>query len=124
MSKQQLWYGFLEAGAKSSPVVIDHSIETGDKNTVYIYNHNKEGIIKYSRELVEPKLRELTSEESDLKSTLAKGFTNALKTFKSQAKESFSTPATARQNYKTETIEDEQVDLDDVQDIIWVDGED
>lgn len=82
MSKKKLWYGYLEAGDKSSPVVIDRSMDTGGKNTLFIYNHNKKEILKYVRDMVEPKLRELNAKEKEQEATLKKGFTAALKTSK------------------------------------------
>lgn len=82
MSKHKLWCGFLEAGNKSSPVVIDRNMDTGNQNTVFIYNHNKKEILKYMRELVEPKLRELTDQEKTLENSLKKGFKESLATIK------------------------------------------
>lgn len=79
MSKSKLWYGFLEAGSKSGPVAIDHNMATGDGNTMFIYNHNKKEILKYVRELVEPKLRELTAQEKELVGSMRKGFRESLK---------------------------------------------
>jgi hypothetical protein len=78
--KNKLWYGFLEAGSKSGPVAIDRGMETGDGKTLFIYNHNKKEILKYVRELVEPKLRELNAQEKALEASLKKGFTESLKT--------------------------------------------
>jgi len=82
MSKNKLWYGFLEAGSKSSPVAIDRSMETGERNSLFIYNHNRKEILKYTRDVVEPKLRELTAGEKELETGLKKGFSESLKTFK------------------------------------------
>jgi hypothetical protein len=82
MRKSKLWYGILEAGKKSCPVAIDRNLDTGEINTVFIYNHNRKEILKYVRELVEPKLRELSAKEKKLEVSLKKGFTEALKTIK------------------------------------------
>ena len=82
MKKQKFWCGVLEAGSKTSPVAIDHNLDTGEKNTVFVYNHNKQEILKYARDLVEPKLRELSAKEKNLEDTLKKGFKEALKTIK------------------------------------------
>ncbi|MEW5755992.1 MAG: hypothetical protein AB1810_06775 [Pseudomonadota bacterium] len=63
MAKQNIWMGFLEAGPKSSPVLRDDKLETGNPKTIYLFNLNKGEILEYSRALVEPKLRDLTAAE-------------------------------------------------------------
>jgi len=93
MKKQKLWYGYLDAGKKSSPVAIDRNMDTGENHTVFIYNHNKKEILKYVRDLVEPKLRELTTKEKELESPMKKGFTASLKTMKYALPKSFDAPA-------------------------------
>ena len=62
MSKNEVWYGYLEAGNKSSPVVRDLSLETKSRKTVYLYNHARGCFLEYALEVVEPKLRELTAD--------------------------------------------------------------
>lgn len=59
MSKNSIWYGFLEAGEKSSPVVRDLSLETDNAKTVYLYNFARGLFLEYALEIVEPKLRAL-----------------------------------------------------------------
>jgi hypothetical protein len=63
MSNDTIWYGFLEAGGKSSPVVRDLSLETANPKTVYLYNLARGIFLEYAREIVEPKLRELKSDD-------------------------------------------------------------
>lgn len=59
MSNNNIWYGFLEAGEKSTPVVRDLSLETENAKTVYLYNFARGIFLEYSLEIVEPKLRAL-----------------------------------------------------------------
>lgn len=80
MSKNDVWYGYLTAGDKSSPVVRDMSLETKGQKTIYLYNHKRAGFLEYSREIVEPKLRELTSEDIPLRE-LESAFRAARKAF-------------------------------------------
>jgi hypothetical protein len=61
-----LWFGFLEAGEKGSPVIRDLSLDTGQSWTTYLFNMRKGRIIEYRRDIVESKLRELTQEELDV----------------------------------------------------------
>ena len=125
MSKQNLWYGFLEAGNKSSPVVIDHSMDTGEKNSVFIYNHNRQEILKYVRELVEPKLRELTAKEKELEAALKKGFAEAMKALKYPVAKTFEGPAKAKPAPKADTAKEEpEVEMSGMDDDIWEDDDD
>ena len=80
MSKNDIWYGYLQAGEKSSPVVRDDSIESKSRSTVYLYNHKRDAILEYSREIVEARLRELNPEEVPLEE-LKSAFKAARKTF-------------------------------------------
>jgi len=58
-SKRGLWFGCLEAGNSSSPVIRDQHLETGNVKTLYIFNLARGRILEYQREIVEPKLRDL-----------------------------------------------------------------
>ena len=82
MSKADIWYGFLQAGEQSSPVVRDTTLETKNPKTVFLYNHVRGKFLEYSREIVDAKLRELTPEDVPLKD-LRNGFKAARKTFAS-----------------------------------------
>lgn len=72
--KKKIWFGFLEAGAKRSPVLRDASLETGNPKTVYLFNLMKEKILEYRLDIVEFKLRELEAEELTLIPELRKAY--------------------------------------------------
>lgn len=61
--QKKIWFGFLDAGVKGSPVVRDAELATGDPKTVYLFNFMKGKILEYRRDIVEVKLRELAAEE-------------------------------------------------------------
>ena len=65
-SKQKgpLWYGYLEAGDKSTPVIRDERLDTGNGKTMFLFNLARGQILEYNREIVEPKLRELKPSEA------------------------------------------------------------
>lgn len=65
MSKNSIWYGYLEAGDKSSAVVMDERLETGNPDTIYLFNLARKEIIQYSRNIAQPKLRELREDETE-----------------------------------------------------------
>ncbi|HSN56161.1 MAG TPA: hypothetical protein VLT32_15930 [Candidatus Sulfomarinibacteraceae bacterium] len=44
--KAKLWFGFLEAGSKGSPVVREDGMETGNRDTIYLYNFLKGKILE------------------------------------------------------------------------------
>ena len=125
MAKQKLWYGFLEAGNKSSPVIIDHAMDTGEKNTLFIYNHNKKEILKYVRDLVEPKLRELTDKEKKQEASMKKGFTDSLKTIKYKVPKNFDAPAKVVAAKQVDKIPDEpEEEFSEIGDEDWGDDDD
>jgi hypothetical protein len=80
MNENTIWYGFLEAGVHSSPVVRDTSLQTKSQKTMYLYNHVRGKFLEYSCEIVEPKLRELDPGDIPLKQ-LSSAFMAARKAF-------------------------------------------
>lgn len=81
-SKASQWYGYLEAGSRSSAVIRDDRLETGNPKTVFLFNLARHEILEYSREIVEPKLRELKSSETKLIQELDAAYTEARRNFK------------------------------------------
>lgn len=79
MSSKDVWYGVLEAGEKTSPVVRDASIEAA-QNKIYLYNHVRNDFIEYAQAIVEPKLRELKAGDIS-KKDLEKAFNTARQAF-------------------------------------------
>lgn len=77
MPDDTLWYGFLDAGAKSSLVVMDTRLNTGQPDTVYVYNHERGAILEYKRAIVESKLRELTQDEQEQAKALRSAYRKA-----------------------------------------------
>lgn len=63
MSNRKLSCMYLEAGAKSSPVIIDPTLHTGNEQTLYLFHQMRNQIIEYRRDIVEAKLRELNPDE-------------------------------------------------------------
>jgi len=127
MAKQKLWYGYLEAGKKSSPVIIDHNMDTGEPNTVFVYNHNKKEILKYVRDLVEPKLRELNDKEKKQETTMKKGFTESLKNMKYKVPKSFDTTITTKESQTSvveKNIEEPEAEFSEIGDDDWDDDDD
>jgi hypothetical protein len=79
--RRTLWFGYLEAGTKGSPVVRDQSIDTGTPATIYLFNLEKGRILEYRREIAEPKLRELTEGESKELAKMRAAYHKARKDF-------------------------------------------
>ena len=77
-----VWHGFLEAGTRSSPVIRDDRLDTGSHKTLYLFNLARNSILEYSREVVEPKLRELKPEESASIAELDAAYKKARRNFK------------------------------------------
>lgn len=77
-----VWYGYLQAGDRSSPVIRDDRLDTGNRKTIYLFNLSRNMILEYSREIVEPKLRDLKPDESDTVSQLDSAYKKIRRTFK------------------------------------------
>ena len=65
-SKNGFWYGYLEAGDKSTAVLRDPELDTGNKKTVFLFNLARKQILEYTLAIVEPKLRGLKTSEQAL----------------------------------------------------------
>ncbi|MGD2074218.1 MAG: hypothetical protein PVI91_00165 [Gammaproteobacteria bacterium] len=83
--KKNRWYGYLEAGASSSPVMRDNGLDTGSPKTVFLFNLVRGRILEYSREIVEPKLRELNGKESQFIAKLDTGYAEARRNFRNRS---------------------------------------
>jgi hypothetical protein len=110
-----IWYGYLEAGEKSSPVLIDPKLETGDTKTVYMYNLNSQRIIEYKREIAEPKLRILNEQEASLVNALKQGYDTARKEFapRNHTAIPLATATGTGTGISIKTLGDKNADLDD-----------
>ncbi len=91
----ELWFGFLDAGDKSSPVLIDRKLDTGNPKTVYMYNLKSRKITEYKREIAEPKLRALNAKEAELAKDLKHGYDSARKEFTPRNIRTAAVPAAA-----------------------------
>ncbi len=120
--KSKMWYGYLDAGAKSSPVLMDPKLETGNPNTLYLYNLNRDKILEYQKTIIEAKLRELNGKESDLADELKKAYNKARKDFvprRTATKTITETTETgvakkvSVPNLELESIDDTEVDLNE-----------
>ncbi len=81
-AKSCVWYGYLTAGERSSPVLRDSRLETNNPKTVYLFNLSRGEIIEYALEVVEKKLRELKSAESGWIAELDAGYKKARRRFR------------------------------------------
>lgn len=77
VKQDTLWFGYLNAGKKGSLVVRDSTLDTGTSATIYLFNQKKGKILEYRRDIVEPKLRELTEKEADAVESLREEFEKA-----------------------------------------------
>lgn len=83
MKKETLWYGYLNAGQKSTPILLDHELPTNNGETVYLFNLMRGEILEYQRQVVEAKLQELNvDEQSEIINQLKEAYTKARRNFK------------------------------------------
>ncbi|MBK8162530.1 MAG: hypothetical protein IPK65_05100 [Gammaproteobacteria bacterium] len=132
MAKTPLWCGYLEAGDRSSAVLRDDRLETGNPKTIYLYNLARDEILQYSRELVEPKLRELRANESGLAEELKNAYAKARRIFKFNPDRVLAAPVRkqARSPNDRKPLGDEEshtpvdADVDSLGEEEWADEED
>ena len=118
MSKNNLQCKYLEAGAKSSPVVLDTSLSTSNDQTLYLYHSQRDQIIEYRRDIVEAKLRELTDEEAQQVGALQQAYQQARTSFTPRGSsaaipESAPAPKTKSAPEMDEVADDDDIDLID-----------
>lgn len=127
MKDDSVWFGFLEAGEKGSPVARDFKLDTTKADTVYLYNFRRQEFIEYKLAIVESKLRELRADEKDLGKELEAAFKKARKDFKGKNPLSLTkiTPATPAKSKKepVDTMADAVETEADEEDFEWDDDE-
>ena len=112
-----VWYGFLQAGDRSSPVIRDDRLDTGNRKTMYLFNLSRNSILEYSREVVEPKLRDLKADEAATISELDAAYKKARRSFKDRGagirsilNRSSNTPASNESVYNDIPVEEDSDD--------------
>jgi hypothetical protein len=126
--KKNLWYGYLEAGANSSPVIRDDGLNTGNPKTVYLFNLARGRILEYSREIVEPKLRELNGKEAKAIAKLEAGFAEARRDFKDRSARILNIPERGSPARKPVQQDEEEPNFgdfadDETSDASWLDAQ-
>jgi hypothetical protein len=127
-NKSSLWYGYLEAGNRSSPVIRDERLETGNPKTMFLFNLARSEILEYSRDIVESKLRELKSGETKTVRELDAAYAEARRNFKDRRVRPMNIPehaGAARRPVESPSEEDFDEFIEDGGgDETWVDTED
>ena len=121
--KASLWHGYLNAGARSSPVLRDARLDTGNPQTVYLFNLVRGEILEYQREIVEKKLRELKAAETGFIAELDAGYKKVRRNFKGRAASirNIAERAATAFREKKDYSEDSDDSLDDSD--MWMDAE-
>jgi hypothetical protein len=126
--KNSLWYGYLEAGNRSSPVIRDERLDTGSAKTMFLFNLERREILEYSRDIVEPKLRELKSGEAKMIKELDAAYVEARRNFKDRRARPLNIPEHAgsvRRPAESQNEDDIDEFIDDSGgDDVWVESED
>jgi hypothetical protein len=106
--KSSYWCGYLVAGERGSPVLRDSLLVTGNPKTIYIFNLKRGEIIEYASEIVEKKLRDLKTNESEYIAELDAAYKKARRSFKGRGnRKSSSTVAAIRPRHKASDLGDD-----------------
>jgi hypothetical protein len=126
--KNPIWYGYLEAGNRSSPVIRDERLETGSTKTVFLFNLARREILEYSRDVVETKLRELNSSEAKTIKQLDEAYTEARRNFKDRRARPLNIPEKGGSERRPiESQDDDEIDDftdENAEEDVWVDSDD
>lgn len=117
MHDEPIWYGFLEAGEKSTAVVLDERLNTGNPKTLYLFNHARSEILEYSREIVKPKLRELDPKEAGLIGELRSAFSEVRQRFQPRVTRVLDIPERTSSRPADDAPRDTEEDLDVLADV-------
>jgi hypothetical protein len=122
-SKASLWYGYLNAGARSSPVLRDQRLDTGNPKTIYLFNLVRGQILEYALEIVEKKLRELKPAESGFIAELGSGYKKVRRNFKDRGAHlrTITRHTSSVSEERIERTEDSEIIVDDSD--VWMDAE-
>ena len=114
-SKASLWYGYLNAGARSSAVLRDARLDTGNPKTLYLFNLVRGEILEYAREVVEKKLRELKPAESGCIAKLDAGYKKVRRNFKDRGSciRNITKRSVTESSEKIEDYDDSEASMDD-----------
>jgi hypothetical protein len=123
MSDKNYWFGYMEAGEKSSPVLRDNRIDTDNPETLYLFNLKRNEILEYRRDIIEPKLRELNDKEQSLSGELQSAYTEVRSHFTPRGGKVASIPAKGRSNGKP-PVAAANDDVDDEKEIEVFEGGD
>jgi len=119
MSDKHYWFGYFEAGEKSSPVLRDNRIDTGNPDTLYLFNLKRNEILEYRRDIIEPKLRELKTGEEALCGELKTAYIETRGQFTPRIDNVTALPAKGRAKPQTTAANDdskEQKELEEFDD--------
>ena len=121
--KSAFWYGYLTAGERSSPVLRDSRMETGNPKTIYMFNLKRGEIIEYALEIVEKKLRDLKPDESGYIGELDAGYKKARRSFKGRVtgKRSVMDDTIATLRQAADSSNDDDISEDDSD--MWLESE-
>ena len=113
MSEKHYWFGYLEAGEKSTPVLRDNRIDTGNPDTIYLFNLKRREILEYRREIIEPKLRELDDGEQAVNSELQSAYQEARNHFIPRGNKIANLPVKGRSKPTVAANDDKDSENDD-----------
>ena len=81
-SKKSIWYGQLETTSSKTPVIYDPGLPEPPRGQIYLYNSERNAILKYAAHIVQPMLKNLDDgERKKIEKSLNKKWQVARKTF-------------------------------------------
>ncbi len=81
-SKKSIWCGKLETASSKTPVIYDPGLPEPPRGQIYLYNSERDAILKYAAHIVQPLLKSFEDDErKEIEKSLRKKWQLARKTF-------------------------------------------
>lgn len=81
-SRKVIWHGQLESASKKTPVIYDPGLPELPRGQIFLYNSERDAVVKYVFQIVQPLLKELEgSDRKNIKKELSQKWPAARKDF-------------------------------------------
>ena len=118
MKNKHLWVGYLTLPDKKKTLVAsDERVETGKPKTIFLYNLERDQIVEYGREIIQPKLKNAPEADYDV-AKMTTSYKKALKRklpnlYRVIFSPTTSVSAPVKEPEPTVISDDDDIDIDD-----------
>ena len=112
-SKISVWYGRLETTSSNLPVIYDPGLPDPPTGQIYLYNAERDAILKYVADIVKPLLKNYEeSERQQIEKTLRKKWKSARKAFLNEYGSRMAQPRKRKSTVAAPAQPDPEIDIE------------